>query len=175
MAKIDTTKITGFEEMDDAAKLAALLDFEFDTDEDRLKAALTKANGDAAEWKRKYRETQSEQERAEAERAERDAERDALLRQLQDEKRVNVYKARLMEAGVDATTAETMANSLPEGVGDEYFTAYKSFMEKREQEIESSMLSKQPGLTVGAPPTTNSAALDEENKYRRWAGLPPKK
>ena len=60
--KIDTTKITGYAEMSAEEKLKALEEFEIvipkpDTDEaDKLKAALSKANSEAAEWKRQFRE-----------------------------------------------------------------------------------------------------------------------
>ena len=36
-------------------------------------------------------------------------------------------------------------------------------------------LSRQPGLSTGTPPTTNTVNDDEEDKIRKWAGLPPKR
>lgn len=175
--KIDTSTIEGFEEMSADDKLAALLGYEFETPknetDEKLKAALSKANGEAAEWKRKYRETQTEQERQAAEAAEEMAKVKAENAEWRAKERVSSYANKLMSAGVDADTADLMAKSLPEGVSDDYFTAYKSFMENTRKEIESAALSKQPGLSVGAPPTAKQAEADEMNKLRRYAGLKP--
>ena len=80
MAKIDVSKIEGYSEMSAEDKLKALEAYEFETpapkeseETTRLKAALSKANSESAEWKRQLREKQTESERAEAERKERDA------------------------------------------------------------------------------------------------------
>ena len=57
-----TEKITGYAEMSAEEKLKALEEFEIETPKDsneevtKLKAALSKANSDAAEWKRQFRE-----------------------------------------------------------------------------------------------------------------------
>jgi hypothetical protein len=177
MAKIDVTKIEGYEEMSAEDKLNALLGYEFetpksDTDE-KLKAALSKANSDAAEWKRKFRETQTEQERQAAELADAQKQMQEQLDAYKAKERVSSYANKLMAAGVDAETADLMAKSLPEGVSDEYFAAYKSFIETKTKEIESAALSRQPGLSVGAPPTSQQAEAEEMNKMRHYFGLPP--
>jgi hypothetical protein len=177
MARIDVSKIEGYEEMSAEDKLNALLGYEFevsksDTDE-KLKEALSKANTQAAEWKRKFRETQTEQERQAAEAAEEMARVKAENAEWRAKERVSSYANKLMAAGVDAETANVMANSLPEGVGDDYFAAYKSFIEAKTKEIESAALLKQPGLSVGAPPTAQQAEAEETNKMRQYFGLPP--
>ena len=77
--KINVNAIEGFDAMSDEEKVKALLGFEIEApapkdnnDEvTKLKTALSKANSEAADWKRQLREKQTEQERAEAERAER--------------------------------------------------------------------------------------------------------
>ena len=77
--KIDTATIEGFEEMSVEDKLKALINYEMEVpapkdnaeEVNKLKTALSKANSDAAEWKRQFREKQTEAERAEAERKER--------------------------------------------------------------------------------------------------------
>lgn len=156
--KFDASKISGFDGMTAEEKVAALLGQEFDveqqTDPDlnKLKAALSKSNSEAAEYKRLLREKQTEAERAEAERAEKDREREELLKSLLEEKRVSTYKSQLMAAGVDPDTADLMAKSLPEGVSDEYFQATKSFLDAQRKNAEIAALGKQPGLSVGTPP-----------------------
>ena len=57
MAKIDTSKITGYAEMSAEDKLKALEAFEYEDNAAELekqKAAVSKANSEAAEWKRKH-------------------------------------------------------------------------------------------------------------------------
>ena len=73
MAKIDTTMIEGYETMSAEDKLKALEEYEFETPAPKendevtnLKAALSRANSERAEWKRQFREKQTEAERAEA-------------------------------------------------------------------------------------------------------------
>ena len=55
MAKIDTTKIEGYESMTAEQKLEALTAYEFeeeqgDSEVERLRSSLSKANKDAAEY-----------------------------------------------------------------------------------------------------------------------------
>ena len=139
----------------------------------KLKAALSKANAEAADWKRQLREKQSETERAEAERLEREKLREARIAELEAKDRISTYKDKLMEAGIDAAAADLMARSLPEGVKDDYFTAVKTFNTAQREAIETAALNKQPGLSVGMPPTAEQAQKDELNKLRGYAGLPP--
>ena len=176
--KIDPSKIEGFDNLSADEKVAALLNQEIEVEQTepadvtRLKTSLSKANSEAAEYKRLLREKQTEAERAEAERAEKDREREELLRSLLEEKRVSSYKAQLMAAGVDADTADLMAKSLPEGVSDEYFLATKSFLDNQRQKLLTESINKQPGLSVGTPPTAAQAEREEENLLRKHMGLP---
>lgn len=176
--KIDPSKIEGFDNLSADEKVAALLNQEIEVEQTepadvtRLKTSLSKANSEAAEYKRLLREKQTEAERAEAERAEKDREREELLKSLLEEKRVSTYKSQLMAAGVDPDTADLMAKSLPEGVADEYFLATKSFLDNQRQKLLTESINKQPGLSVGTPPTAAQAEREEENLLRKRMGLP---
>lgn len=156
--KFDASKISGFEEMTAEEKVAALLGQEFeveqqtDPDLNKLKAALSKSNSEAAEYKRLLREKQTEAERADADRAEQLKAMQDELASYRNKERISTYKANLMGAGIDAETADLMAKSLPEGVSDEYFQATKSFLEQQRKNADISNLGKQPGLSVGQPP-----------------------
>lgn len=141
----------------------------------RLKAALSRANAEAAEFKRQYKATLDEAKQKEFDLA---AQRKAELEELETlraEKRISGYKAKLMEAGIDAVTADTMANALPEGVSENYFAATKSFLEAQKQALEAEKLRNQPGLSVGMPPSPANANNERINKLRGYAGLPPLK
>lgn len=142
------------------------------TDElNKSKTAMSKANSQAADYKRQLAAKQTEQEKAEAERAEREQAREAELQELRREKQVNGYKSKLMEAGVDPTNADLMAKALPDGVADEYFAATKSFFDVQRQRLESENLGKQPGLSIGTPPSGKTAEEQELANLRKYIGL----
>ena len=66
MAKIDTSKIAGYAEMTPEQKLAALEGFEYEdnlAELEKQKNAVSKANSEAAEWKRKHNALLSEDEK----------------------------------------------------------------------------------------------------------------
>lgn len=136
----------------------------------RLKAALSKANSEAAEFRRALRERQTEQERKEAELAEQRKAELEELNLLRTEKRVSTYKARLMEAGIDGATADLMANALPDGVKDDYFTAVKTFNVNQRKAMDVSALNNQPGLSVGMPPS-GAAKSDLDKQLDKIFGL----
>ena len=181
-AKIDPSKIDGFDGMSAEDKVAALLGYEIEIDTTdatpeltKLKNAYNKACEEAGNYRKQLREKQSEAERAEAERAERDKEREELLNTLLKEKQFAHYKAEYMGVGYPAETAEQLAKLLPDGVTDEYFAAAKAALENKEQEIVSKSLNKQPGLSVGTPPTAAQAELEQENLLRKRMNLPLRK
>lgn len=178
--KIDTTKIAGYEEMSAEDKLKALEEFEFEapkpatTDEaEKLRAALTKANGEAAEWKRQYREKLSEQERKEAEREEKDKAVAEELQNLRRDKSVSGFVAQLLSLGYSKDLAQRAAEAMADNNAAEILSCQQEFLESKQKEIEAAALNKQPKLSSGAPPVAESADKDDLNKIRRYWGLPP--
>lgn len=176
MGKIDTTKITGYENMTAEEKIAALEAYEVEPVVDnaelaKYKALLSKANTEAAENKRKLTEKMTEQEKLEAERAENEKKMQEELQTLRAEKRVSVYTNKLVEAGYDVTTAKAMAVNLPDGIGEDYFTSQKTFLENTKKQYEADSLKKQPGLTEGKPLTKEDLAKAEDAKLDRYFGL----
>lgn len=140
-----------------------------ESERDKLKQANTAASSDAADWKRKYRETLDEATRKEQERTERE---EAIAKQLEEYKakdRIATYQSKLIEAGFDVETASKMAADLPEGVNEAFFASQKEFLAKQEQAVKSKMLNDQTGLSTGTPPTAGSAVDEETEKLRRWA------
>ena len=156
--KLDTSRITGWDELSAEDKVKALLEQEIEVDQNepadtiKLKNALNKACEEAASYKKALREKQSEAERAEADRAEQYKALQDELANYRNKERVSSYKAQLMAAGIDPDTADLMAKSLPEGVSDEYFQATKSFLDAQRKNAEIAALGKQPSLSVGTPP-----------------------
>lgn len=177
--KIDTSKITGYAEMTAEDKLKALEEFEFEektTDSgetDKLKAALSKANSEAAEWKRQFREKQTEAERAEAERAEREKAVEEELRGLRRDKTVSGYVAQCLALGYTKDLANKAAEAMADGDAAQILACQQEFLEAKQKELEATALNKQPTLTSGAPPTAKEAEREAINKTRSYFGLPP--
>ena len=183
MAKIDTTKIEGFDGMSDADKLTALLGYEIPDapapteNENKLKALLSKANTEAANYKRQMLEKDealkakmTEAEKAEAERAERDKAIQEKLTAYEAKERTATYTAKLMASGFSAEAAAKMAAGLPEGVADDFFTEQGAYMAEVKKAMASEALNKQPGLSNGTPPKPSADA--DLAAARRAAGLP---
>ena len=81
MAKIDTSKIPGYAEMSAEDKLKALEGFEYEdnaAEVERLKNANSKLSSESAEYKRKLREKQTDDEAKAQKEAE---EKEALIKQ----------------------------------------------------------------------------------------------
>lgn len=135
------------------------------------KRALTRSNTEAAENKRKLLEKMSEQEKAEAERAEKEQAIQEELKTLRAEKRVSTYTNKLIEAGYDVATAKTMASSLPDGIGEDYFTSQKTFLENTKKQYEADSLKKQPKLTEGKPLTQSELSQADDAKLNSYFGL----
>lgn len=178
--KIDVNTIPGYAEMSAEEKLAALEAFEFeppaqkDSEEStKLKSALSKANSEAAEYKRLLREKQTEEERKEAERKEREAKVEEELNTLRRDKTVSGYVANCLALGYDKELANQAAEAMADGDAAKIFECQQKFLEAKQKEIEANALNKQPSLTPGAPPTAGQADKDEQNKMRSWFGLPP--
>lgn len=176
--KIDTTKIAGFDEMTAEDKLNALLGYEFEEpkepeDVTKLKNALSKANSDAAEWKRQFREKQTEAERAEAERKEHEAAVEEELRTLRRDKTIGGYVAQCLALGYEKDLALRAAEAMADGDAATILACQQDFLEAKQKELEAAALNKQPSLTSGAPPTATQADKDAINKERRYFGLPP--
>lgn len=175
--KIDPSKIEGFDNLSADEKVAALLNQEIEVEQTepadvtKLKTSLSKANSEAAEYKRLLREKQTEAERAEADRAEQYKALQDELASYRNKERVSSYKAQLMAAGIDPDTADLMAKSLPEGVSDEYFHATKSFLDAQRKNAEIAALGKQPSLSVGTPPKGMTKEDEIVATAMRYAGL----
>lgn len=138
----------------------------------KLKAALTKASSDAAEWKRQLREKQTESERAEAERAEQDKAMREELATLRRDKSISEYTAKCVTLNMDAELAAKTANAMADGDMNAVFDCLTAFVEATKTRINNELLNRQPTLSAGTPPTKGDTEDDITAKLRRYAGLP---
>lgn len=177
--KLDSTTIAGFEEMTAEEKVKALLDYEIevpaknDEDVNKLKSALSKANSEAAEWRRQYNAKLTEAERAEAERVEREKAIEDELRTLRRDKTVSGYLAQYLALGYEKELALKAAEATADGDAATTIACQQEFLEVKTKELEAAALNKQPSLSVGAPPTSKTADVEAQNKLRSYMGLPP--
>lgn len=178
--KIDVSKIPDYETMSAEDKLKALEEYEFETPAPRetdeaikLKSALSKANSEAAEFKRMLREKQTEQERVEAERKERETAMEEELNSLRRERTVSGYLAQCLSLGYNKELAVEAAEAMADNNAAKIIECQQRFLDEKTKEIEANALNKQPTLSVGAPPTATQAEKDATNKMRSYFGLPP--
>ena len=178
--RIDTAKIENYENLSAEDKLKALEEYEFDTpatketDEvTKLKAALSKANSDAAEWKRQYRQGLDEAKRAEEERKEREQAVEDELRTLRRDKTVSGFVAQYLALGYDKDLALRAAEATADNDAATLMSCQQDFLAAKTKELEAAALNKQPTLTPGAPPTAKQAEEEATNKIRQHFGLPP--
>ena len=158
-------------------KLAALEAYEFEepapaTDaESKLKEALSRANGDAAEWKRKYRATLDDAKRAEEERAERDKARDEELETLRKERAISRLEAQYLAAGYSSELASASAKAQAEGDTATVLANQMKFIEETKTKLEAAALGKQPTITPGKPPKGESDDDKLAATMMKYAGL----
>lgn len=143
-----------------------------DPELEKLKAALSRANSEAAEYKRALREKQTEKERADAERAEADKAMREELETLRKEKRVSDYTGKCLALNMDADLAGKTANALADGNMESVFDCLKAFVEATKTRLNNEALNRQPGLSAGIPPTKGNTEDEITAQLRRYAGLP---
>ena len=142
---------------------------------EKQKKATDNASSDAANWKKKFQATLSEAEKAEADRAE--AER--TLREENEpwkrDKVISSYSNRALSLGYDADLAAQTAEAMANGDMSAVFDSIDQLIQKVRTKTVTENYGKQANLSTGTPPSTNTVASDEDDKYRKWMGLPPRK
>ncbi len=152
MAKIDTSMIEGYENMTPEAKLAALEAFEYDDNTAELKRykdAASKANSEAAEWKRKHNALLSEEEQKKQENEEELTTLRARVETMEKEKLVSDHKAKFLAMGYDDELAEATAQALAKGETDTVFANQKKFLETHDKSLKAELLKKTPTPPAG--------------------------
>lgn len=175
--KIDTSKIAGYADMSAEEKLAALegLELEAPTPDageiQKLKDAVSRANSEAAEYKKQLRAKLSDDEAKAAQDAE---EREAMQKELEGlrrDKAVGAFQAKFLGLGYDAQSAQKAAKALQAGDFETVFATQEAFIEAAKKSAVAQSLKTQPSLTSGDPlggEDVESAALAS---FRKAAGV----
>lgn len=176
MARIDVSKIEGFEAMSAEEKIAALTGYDFpeapasgNAELDRYKAAVTKANAEAAEYKRQLREKQTEAERAAADAAENARKVQEELATLKAEKAIAGYKAKYLGLGYSEDLATSTAEALQRLDLDTVFANQAIHDEEQRKAADKAALNNQPGLTPGQPPKPETPDDKQVADFAKYA------
>ena len=156
MPKIDTSKIEGYAEMTPEQKLAALEGYEYEDHSEELerqKAAVTKANGEAAEWKRKHTALLSEDEKKKQEDADKLASMEKELAELRKGKVVSDYKAKFVAQGYSEELADETAKALAEGDMTKVFANQQKFLTDYAKGVKAEALKGTPKPPAGGSST----------------------
>lgn len=156
MPKIDTSKIEGYAEMTPEQKLAALEGYEYEDHSEELerqKAAVTKANGEAAEWKRKHTALLSEDEKKKQEDADKLASMEEELAELRKGKVVSDYKAKFVAQGYSEELADETAKALADGDMTKVFANQQKFLVDYVKGVKAGALKGTPKPPAGGSST----------------------
>lgn len=155
MAKIDTSKIEGYSTMTPEQKIAALEALEYEdhaAELERYKSAVSKANSEAAEWKRKHNDLLSEEDRKKQERDEEFNSMKEELEQLKKDKLIASHKAEFLALGYDDALATETAQAMADGDAAKVFANQKRFLESHDKAYKAQLM----GDTY-TPPAGNPA------------------
>lgn len=153
MAKIDTSKIKGYAEMSLDDKLKALEAFEYEDNAAELekqKAAVSKANSEAAAWKKKHNELLSEDEQQKQQQAEDIAAMQKVLDELRRDKTVSQFTAKFIAQGYDEKLAADTAKAMADGDTDKVFANQQTFLEAYAKQVKASAIQGTPKPAAGA-------------------------
>lgn len=153
MAKIDTSKIEGYANMTPEQKLAALEGFEYEDNSAELekqKNALSKANSEAAEWKRKHNALLGEDEKKKQEQEEKFANMEKELSELREAKSASEYKAQLIGLGYAEDLASKTAKAMVAGDTMTVIANQQKFLDEYTKQVKADTLKKTPKPTPGA-------------------------
>lgn len=145
--KIDTGSIEGYAEMTAEQKLAALEAFEYEDNSselERLKNAVSKANSEAADWKKKHNALLSEEDQKKQKADETLAEMQKELETLRKDKTVSDYTAKYIALGYDKELAADTAKAMAEGDMAKVFANGEKHKEAMEKKIKEDLINKTP-------------------------------
>lgn len=173
MAKIDISKIEGYEAMSDAEKVKLFESFEYDdgaSEIERYKNAASKANSEAAEWKKKHNAQLSEDEKKKQETADYIAMLEKQNKELLEKETVATYKADLLKIGYSEELATATAKAFVSGDIAKAIKNHASFVEEQKKAVLAEAVKETPVPPVGNGEKTLTKAefskmsLDEQMK-----------
>lgn len=154
MAKIDVSKIEGYADMTLEQKVAAMEGYEYDdnsSEVERYKNAASKANSEAADWKKKHLAFLSKDEQDKAAAEEEIATLRNRVSELEEKETLSSYKASFLSLGYEENLASETANALAKGEMDKLFANLKKHQDMSVKKIRSDILKDTPKPEGGTP------------------------
>lgn len=134
---------------------------------EHYKKLVSKANSEAADYKKQLRSKMSEDEV-------KAAENEALLKELEEyktEKKISEVSKGLMTWGLDSAKADEMAKAYVEGDTTSFLAGGKDFFETVSQKAIADAMDKQK-LSVGKAPEKADVDKAKDIELRKTMGLP---
>ena len=123
----------------------------------KLRREKDKNASEAADWKKKFRETQSAEEKASAEKAEREAQRQAEYEALVRKDKIHDLTETFMDQGYSKELAKKAAASLVDGDNDTLLECQKQFNAQLIAGEKEKWIASRPEINAG---TGNAAEND---------------
>lgn len=120
----------------------------------RLKRQADKNASEAAEFKKKYRESLSEAEKASMEKAEKEAAREEEFNQLKRENAINRLEKQYMQLGFTAEEASRMAVAETDGDQETKIKIMSEVDGRKKKQYEAEFLATRPDVNVGGAGST---------------------
>ena len=117
---------------------------------DRLKAALSKSNSEAADYKKQLREKMTAEEAKAKEEADKMADLQSKYDTLLKESNISKNKARLMALGYDDALATEVAEAMVAGDTDKVFAGQQKHLDTVGKKIREEALKSTPKPTGGS-------------------------
>lgn len=115
----------------------------------KMKRAMERANSEAADYKKKYNATLSEQEKASMEKAEEQARRDERLAELERENSIHKFTESFLDLGYDKASAIEAATAQVDGDVDALFKLQKKIIDEKVLAKEQELIKDMPRATTG--------------------------
>ena len=115
----------------------------------KMKRAFDKASSEAADYKKKYNATLSEQERASQEKAEEQARRDERLEELERELSVRRFTESFLDLGYDKESAIAAATAQVDNDVETLFKLQKKIIDAKVQAKEQELYKSIPRAKTG--------------------------
>lgn len=115
----------------------------------KLKRQADKASSEAAEFKRKYRDSLSEVEKASMEKAEKEAAREEEFNKLLRENNINRLEKQYMALGFTTDEAARMAVAEADGDQDAKIKIMKEVDDRKKKDFEKEFFASRPDVNVG--------------------------
>ena len=156
---LDTSKIDGYAEMSAEDKVKALeaLEIEDNSAElERYKNATSKANSEAAEYKRQLKALQEKTKEGTSDTEKQMADLKEQIETLQREKTISERKASFLKVGMAEDTASKCSEAFTNGDSEAFFEAMGLFLTEHDKAFKAELLKSTPrpnGEGGKTPPT----------------------